>query len=274
MKLFSKFALVSGILALAVAGGCSDDDDNPNPNPEPPQGLISVGSASTDVGGMFVNVFAEDSLFAEYTALFIEVRDEASDDVLSMATVTIHPEMDMGGMNHSAPAENPTSTTAEDGKFPCHVVFTMAADEGWFLNVTVFDPVGDREGVATIPVKVGAISPARVLNRTPLDGSGSMVVALVNPWHPEVGQNEFEVVIHRMGSMMDYTPVENLSLTIDPQMPSMGHGSSNNVNPSHTGAGHYVGTANFTMPGTWVIGVDIYDGTTPVDTTASFEIAF
>lgn len=274
MKLFSRFALVSGILALAVAGGCSDDDDNPSPTPEPLQGLIKVGSAATDVGGMLVNVFAEDSLFTQYTALFIEVRDEASGDILSEATVSVHPMMDMGTMEHSAPVENPTGTTAEDGKFPCHVVFTMPGDEGWSLDVTVFDPVGDRQGVASVPVKVGDISPARVINRSPLDGSPKLVMALVGPLQPKVGQNDFEVVIHRKESMMSFPPADNLALTIDPQMPSMGHGSPNNVDPSHVGAGHYVGTANFTMTGTWVIGIDIYDGNTPIDTTASFEITF
>ncbi len=274
MKLFSKFALVGGILALALAGGCSDDDDNPNPTPDPSQGLIKVGSAATDVAGMVVNVFAKDSLFTRYTPLFIEVRDEASDVILSTATVTIHPMMDMGTMHHAAPAENPTSTTAEDGKFPCHVVFTMPGDMGWTLDITVYDPAGDREGMASVPVKVGALSPARVLNRTTLDGSDPLVVSFVSPLQPKVGQNDFEVVIHRKASMMDFPPAEDLSLTIDPQMPSMGHGSPNNVNPTHVGDGHYVGTANFTMTGTWAVGIDIYDGTTAVDTTASFEISF
>jgi hypothetical protein len=34
-------------------------------------------------------------------------------------------------------------------------------------------------------------------------------------------------------------------------MPTMNHGSPNNVNPVHKGNGHYKGKVNFTMTGLW-----------------------
>jgi hypothetical protein len=36
-------------------------------------------------------------------------------------------------------------------------------------------------------------------------------------------------------------------------MPSMGHGSPNNINPLHIKNGHYKGKVNFTMTGDWRI---------------------
>ncbi len=43
-------------------------------------------------------------------------------------------------------------------------------------------------------------------------------------------------------------------------MPSMGHGSPNNVNPVHRELGHYHGSVNFTMTGDWLVELDFVKG--------------
>ena len=60
--------------------------------------------------------------------------------------------------------------------------------------------------------------------------------------------------------MMDWPYEPYLTVEIDPQMPSMNHGSPNNVNPTHIGDGHYKGVTNFTMTGWWRINMVIKDG--------------
>ena len=42
-----------------------------------------------------------------------------------------------------------------------------------------------------------------------------------------------------------------------PTMPSMGHGSPNNENPSHLEKGHYMGKVNFSMSGDWKLDLSI-----------------
>ena len=60
---------------------------------------------------------------------------------------------------------------------------------------------------------------------------------------------------------------------IDPQMPTMGHGSPNNVNPVHMEMGHYVGKVNFSMGGYWEINVKIKDASGNVlDESHVFEV--
>jgi hypothetical protein len=54
-----------------------------------------------------------------------------------------------------------------------------------------------------------------------------------------------------MQDMMTFVPVEGASLVLDPQMPSMGHGSPGNVNPTATVPGVYEGKLSFSMPGDW-----------------------
>ena len=75
----------------------------------------------------------------------------------------------------------------------------------------------------------------------------------ISPAEPKVGMNAFEVAIHKRENMMSHPAVSGLSLEMTPTMPSMGHGSPNNVNPVHQQDGHYQGEVNFTMSGDWDI---------------------
>ena len=47
--------------------------------------------------------------------------------------------------------------------------------------------------------------------------------------------------------MMSWPADSSLSVTITPEMPSMGHGSPNNINPVHVGKGHYKGKVNLIL---------------------------
>ena len=83
--------------------------------------------------------------------------------------------------------------------------------------------------------------------------STKYLVTMVKMDKPKVGMNGCEFLIHKRQSMMMFPPVTDLSLEMTPDMPSMGHGSPNNVNPTHVSNGHYKGTVNFTMTGEWRI---------------------
>jgi hypothetical protein len=77
-----------------------------------------------------------------------------------------------------------------------------------------------------------------------------------------------------MASMMSFPPATDLTIEIDPQMPSMGHGSPNNVNPVHTANGHYLGSVNFNMTGAWRIYLVIKKGSRTISNKAYFDITF
>ena len=92
---------------------------------------------------------------------------------------------------------------------------------------------------------------------------------------PEVGKNDFEVTIHAKESGMLWPAVDGLTVEIEPEMPSMGHGSPDNVNPVNTSNGHYLGTVNFTMSGLWYVNMTIKDGNGDVmDDANYFELSF
>jgi hypothetical protein len=71
--------------------------------------------------------------------------------------------------------------------------------------------------------------------------------------------------------MMAFPAVSNCDVTIEPSMPSMGHGSPNNINPVHMADGHYMGSVNFTMDGEWLIEVSVLEGSTEIG-AIDFEV--
>lgn len=73
---------------------------------------------------------------------------------------------------------------------------------------------------------------------------------------PKIGTNPFEIVAFRSDGHA-FVPVETLHFTMRTEMPSMDHGSPNNVDPTHDRDGHYTGQANFTMSGDWRIHLEI-----------------
>lgn len=68
---------------------------------------------------------------------------------------------------------------------------------------------------------------------------------------PKIGLNPIVFTLHKMQDMMTFVPVDDATLVFDPEMPSMGHGSSGSVNPTATSLGRYEGQLSFSMAGTW-----------------------
>jgi hypothetical protein len=74
--------------------------------------------------------------------------------------------------------------------------------------------------------------------------------------------------------MMNFPADDSYTMEITPEMPSMGHGSPNNVNPTNTGNGHYKGKVNFTMTGEWKVNVLVKKDGVTISKNAYFIITF
>lgn len=272
MKVSMKFLIVGTALVSTLFAGCKKEED-PTPSTSNTDGLVMIASGYTDEGAIKVNLYSTDSLYSRYTNFFVEVRDSASNTVIEDAHIELMPMMDMTTMMHSAPFENPSSTDAVNGLFPCAVVFQMPGDMGWTLNIHVHEHVNGGEGEVTFPLMVKNPDPTRTRVVTPLnDPMSRLIISYVQPMDPKVGINDFEITLHSRETMMSFPGIENYTVEIEPEMPSMGHGSPNNVNPTDAGNGHYNGKVNFTMTGLWRINLNIMDGSTVVDSTAYFEV--
>lgn len=74
--------------------------------------------------------------------------------------------------------------------------------------------------------------------------------------------------------MMSFPAITDYEVEINPEMPSMGHGSPNNVNPVHTAKGHYTGKVNFTMTGLWRVHIKLKKNGSVISESAYFDITF
>lgn len=262
MKSILTFWALLGFLIFTVA--CSNDDDVV---PTADSDLQKVAEATES--GLNVEVYAEEPLFVGYNRLQLKITDTEGNPL--SGNIEINPVMDMGPMDdhddhgdhgghgehmeHSCPFDYPEGNTVNDGAVPFNVAFVMPSGEmgTWVLNVTL-------EGkTVAVPVEVIQPEKPRLVSFTsgPDDNETSYFICLVDPREPQVGQNDLQLAIYKRESMFEWPPVEGLKVEMTPWMPSMDHGSPNNVDPKDTGNGMYLGKVNFTMTGDWQIRLKI-----------------
>ncbi len=258
MKKFLIYLCLS--LTVAVV---SCKKESAKPIDELENHLLKISEAYAIGAAVKVEVWSESGLKTGYQRLYVALYDSVSNTRIHKANVEITPVMDMNNsgqkMSHSAPAENPQTDQAENMLFPCAAVFTMpsnGSDGAWRLLVMVKKEGQSKAGKADIPLVIKQSEPERVKTITTKDGS-RLTIAYILPVKPKMGINDFEVSIHRRKDMMNFPADGTYSLTVTPEMPSMGHGSPNNINPVHIKNGHYRGKVNFTMTGDWRINIDL-----------------
>ncbi len=191
------------------------------------------------------------------------------------ASIQLTPMMDMGTMMHSAPYENPASEQAINHLFPCSVTFIMSSMGGsWTLKINVDNNQARKTGYLTIPVTVNEPTKSKQKSFTAQHNGAKYFISLIEPSSPKVGINDMEIAIYKKVSMMSWPADSSLSVLLTPEMPTMGHGSPNNVDPVHIGKGHYKGKVNFTMTGFWRLNLDFMSGAAVADTTQYFDVEF
>jgi hypothetical protein len=235
--------------------------------------VVSSGSSFN------VGFYATDSLFVGYNKVYIKITDKTSGQAINQATLVLHPLMDMVTMKHACPAENPGSAPNADGYYEGVIIFSMPGTNSWSVSADV-TANGKTETVNFAIPKVIATDPVQkiVVMDTVITGGVLKVtkypISIVKPKAWKVGMNTFEITINCMQSMMAFPSCSDFTVEITPEMPSMGHGSPNNVNPVHVSNGHYVGSVNFTMTGAWRINMLLKKSDWVKARSSYFDITF
>lgn len=267
--LLSIFA--AGLLLMA----CSKNDTTTPVLPDPLKDKQLIASGYATGAATKVEVWATQLLSTGYHPLTIVLYDSVSQQKITNAIVHINPLMDMkmNGMihQHAAPKEDPQ--IAASGLLEGAAVFTMPTSESgtWQLAIAVENKQNQRSGTALLPVtiKQNPENNVRVITTTP--DKTTLIITWITPPKLIVGANDFVCTVHRKQDGMHFPADSSYQVTITPGMPSMGHGSPNNINPVHTGKGHYKGQVNFTMTGLWRINMSLLKEGTPVTTGLFFE---
>ncbi len=254
---------------------CSKNDSILN-DVNPTSGLLKLANNYAIGSGLKVEIYTTDSAFTGYNKWFIALKDSATNTFVENAQISLNPNMNMGTMSHSAPYENPNSTIAVNKLFPCSVTFTMPSVSGtWSVNVSVTNLSNNKVGSCVLPINVKDVSPSKMFSFISLaDNTSKYFVGFIPPTKPIIGINDFEFVVYKKQSMMMFPADSSLTIDFTPTMPTMGHGSPNNVNPVHIGNGHYKGKVNFTMTGLWRLNMQFKAGTAVADNTHYFDFNF
>lgn len=271
-----KIFFIAIVLAVSILSSCKKDSTIEIEDPK--KNLIKIADAFAIGSATKVELWSGTALNTGYQKLYIALSDSASGKALSRSSVQILPmmDMDMNGVktSHSAPLENPESMDADNTLFPCAAVFTMPStgESGkWRMIVMVKKEGQTKYGKAEMAIQVKQSQPERVKNMTAADGS-KIIIAYISPSSPKVGVNDFEIAVFKKLDMMTFSADDNYSIIMTPEMPSMGHGSPNNVNPALTKNGHYKGKVNFTMTGDWRINLVL--NKEGKSTTSFFDLLF
>ena len=240
---------ISILFLVTFISACSDDETPFNPT----EGLTKIGEAYALGAGARVELWAKEDLFAGYNNLYVALYDSVDGERITESHVQFNPLMTMGGgMKHSCPVINPEGESAVKELFPGIVVFIMPSSDmgAWKLEIRVHNHHTEKEGTATLDILVA--NPPSTQVKSFVTGNGEkMFVSYTFAEDKKVGVNDFEVIIYEMVSGMEFAPMQDYTIQLEPEMPSMGHGSPNNVNPVYEADGRYLGKVNFTMTGDW-----------------------
>lgn len=247
MKLTKLISLVT-FMSLALLYSCSEDEPTINPT----EGMIKiVDGVATDAEAR-VEIWAYEDFFVGYNPVYVALYDVNTGKQITNATVKLTPLMSMtSGMKHACPVENPKENETTNSLFPGSLTFIMGTSEmgSWKLGVEVFNTNVSKSGSVTFDIAVAVPVVPRLKSFT--EGGISYFVSYLFPKTPKVGVNDIVVMINKMETMMSFPATDKFTIGMEPEMPSMGHGSPNNVDPVHAGNGHYNGKVNFTMTGEW-----------------------
>ena len=272
IKLFFVFAI------LILFFSCEKDDSATSTDPL--AGLVKLKEGYAIGAATKVELWGKKNFFVGYNNVVVVLYDSVNPTKkITDAHIHFAPLMTMKSgmmtMMHACPYENPDEVPVND-VFPGSISFIMASmgsDNYWTLGVNVHNHVSDKEGSVSfaITVEQPATSSLSVFTSQTADSS-KYVLSLVQPTTPKVGINDIEFTLSRKASMMSFPAQDSCTFEITPTMPSMGHGSPNNVNPVGIGNGHYKGKVNFTMTGEWKIDVLVKKNGTTISKNAYFNV--
>jgi hypothetical protein len=234
--------------------------------PAPATEAPPTSLATATQGALTVELLSRAPLAVGQNHLFYRVTKDGQH--VTRASLVQRPLMHMQTMQHGCPKVDPVGPADADGFFTGTVIFTMPSSEmeTWDLGLEVTldgDAAATTVSFPNLPVADSAAKKTLTMN-----GMTTIVTLAFTSGAAVVGKNEYTVSVHQPKDMMntDFVPVTDLTIVATPEMPSMGHGSSGNVNPTHAGHGIYTGTVNFSMGGDWVLHLDLQSGDTSLGT--------
>jgi hypothetical protein len=267
MKLSKLFPLIL-LLALSLLSTACNDISDKDVISEPD--LLKLGEFTDN--GVTVAAYSEKPLQVGYNRIWFEVHEDGVR--FDQPHIHFNTMMHMEHHSHASPYGEPGHHRDEEHDlYKGWAIFTMPSGMmgSWELQLTIHDQARSGFEVSGL-IEIDVEQSNNLITFMTKDES-RYVLTLIEPADPSVGMNELTVALHQRESMMNFPPVLNATMEFEPWMPSMDHGSSNNVSPVHEENGFYKGQVNFNMTGDWELRFDLNINGEEID-RKTFEIDF
>ncbi len=250
------------LLSIPLSTGCGvepvEDGSGVSPFGDAPL-------ARAQSGGFALELFTRGPLEVGRNEVAYRLVDASNDQVLTRATLTQKPMMTMAMHSHGCPLSQPKSEADGEGRFLGTIIPTMpnGAMGTWSLQVEAV-PEGAAGALTFDFGDLQVTERALPARKDLVVGEDAYVVTVNFPaGAPKVGSQDVIVTVHQSSQMgLSWPAQTDLTLVMTPEMPTMGHGSSGNVSPSHSGEGEYQGVLNLNMAGAWRVTLDLMRGET------------
>jgi hypothetical protein len=236
------------VASLSLAAACGSSASSPGTSSTTALGTMQAGELN-------VELLSGGTLATGLNQMYVKLTD-ASGASVAGASLTLLPAMDMGSMGSMGAPVFGTPMTYSAGLYQCQVVFPAASGSmgSWSVDVTVQPSGGSAADADFGPLTVTDSGRAQTFTV----GSTEYLISMNFAATPHVGLNPIVVTLDSSQDMgTTYTPVTDATFTLDPEMPSMGMGASESVNPTLASPGLYDGQVSFSMQGTWVTTVTV-----------------
>ncbi len=274
-------SILKYILVLSIAiffASCSKEDDAPQPKNELEQ--LQLAATLSNDRHTITFYTANGKFQTGYNAVFFQIKN-ADGSLVSNAVASWIPVMHMMSMTHSCPYSSITKKENAVNTYAGYLVFQMAGTDEEYWELTLNYTIDGTSYTATHKIAVEA-APKRTVESFMASDGNRYVIAMTEPTAPIVGINTMKAVVYKMETMMNFTPVANHTITIDPRMPGMGnHSSPNNVALTGVSEGNYEGKLSLTMTGYWKINLqflnpsgEVLKGEEVTDTNEGSSIFF
>lgn len=250
-----------GLFLLAGLAGCVPDGltDYDYKQHQPPStlpeetGNILIGEKQS--GDVLVTLHIERGAHTGFNLLRVRLSRSSTQAIIEEASVSFAATYLIDDNIRETPVQNPATHQANaDDFFEGGAFFLPAEPElGTFSIAVSFETNDGQSGTVGFPLEV---KESLWMQRVPAS-DGLYFVSWVNPVRPLVGENVFEVALHREE---DYHTITDATLDLYPYM-DMGGGEGHSTPyeaPAHKKGGQYAGTVNFIMAGGWDMTVYIH----------------
>lgn len=253
MKTFLQGLSLLSLFVTSACGGSATRND------------AAAATAKTQVataaaGDLTVTLLSDGPLATGLNRLYVRVENAVGAPVVD-AAVSLLPMMSMSnGKQHTCPMLG-VPTVDADGLYRVDVVFQMASSDVDTWSATVGLTLSDgTTAEASMPLPSVPDS-GRVKSFSYTDPVSSVATSYVASMSfasaPAVGLNPIIFTLHAKQDMMTFPSVDDAALSLDPEMPSMGHGSPGSQDPVLSAPGRYEGKLSFSMAGEWQTTVTI-----------------